>query len=66
MSPQEREAELKRRYVAQKTRDLKEFGYTDLTKETVAEQYDKVMSGATDLSVIGMFIKADVDAVKEK
>ena len=55
---------IKDRYVSQKTRDLKEFGYDNLDREHVAEQYDKVMNGDKDLTVIGMFIKADVDQTK--
>lgn len=57
---------LKDRYVSQKTRDLQDFGYETLTRDEVSRQYDKVMNGESDLNVIGMFIKADVDATKEK
>lgn len=56
--------DLKQRYVAQKTKDLREFGYSTLTKEEVADQYDKVNSGETDLNVIGRFIEADFRAAR--
>lgn len=55
---------LKQRYVAQKTRDLQDFGYETLTRDEVARQYDKVMNGDSDLNVIGMFIKADMKETK--
>lgn len=58
--------DLKRAYVSQKTKDLKEFGYPNLTREEVAEQYDKVMAGDKELNVIGMFIKSDVENARAK
>ena len=48
----------KKDYVAAKTKDLKEFGYNNLTEQEVEVQLDKIMSGEkTD--VIGGFIERD-------
>lgn len=46
-------------YVKAKTKQLREFGYSDLSKEHVSEQVDAVLSG-TSLSVIGMFMKEEI------
>jgi hypothetical protein len=54
---------LKSNYVRLKTKDLIEFGYTDLTEKEVSEQVDKILKGVKDddLSVIGLFCKGDLD-----
>ena len=52
-------------YVAAKTKQLAEFGYSGLTEETVAEQLDAVLAGkkfGEGLTVIGMFMKDEVIA----
>lgn len=50
-------------YIRQKTRDLRDFGYPNLTEDEVREQLEKVLKGEK-LNVIGMFIEGDV--VKRK
>ena len=50
---------LKEDYIKAKTKDLIDFGYSDLTEETVAEQLEKALKGES-LDVIGMFIKSDL------
>lgn len=52
---------LKSRYIELKTKDLIEFGYTNLTESDVAEQVEKILKQETDLSVIGEFCKDDID-----
>jgi hypothetical protein len=52
---------LKSNYIKLKTKDLKEFGYTNLTENEVAEQVEKILKKEDDLSVIGMFCKDDFD-----
>lgn len=52
---------LKTDYIRLKTKDLIEFGYTSLTENDVAVQVEKILKGDTDLSVIGMFCKGDLD-----
>lgn len=47
-------------YVAAKTKDLREFGYTSLTENDVANQLEKILSGSDDLDVVGQFIKPDI------
>ena len=46
-------------YVKAKTKDLREFGYADITEEAVSEQLAAALSG-DDLNVIGIFIKRDL------
>lgn len=52
---------LKSDYVRLKTKDLVEFGYASLTEDDVREQVDKILDGRTDLSVIGLFCKGDLE-----
>lgn len=48
-------------YVNAKTRQLKEFGYADLTGEQVDEQLALIENGKIkDLDVIGRFIEGDL------
>ena len=49
----------KKKYIKAKTKDLKEFGYPDLTQKHVAEQLEKVLKGQK-LTVIGKFIEGDI------
>jgi hypothetical protein len=51
---------LKSNYIRLKTRDLIEFGYSNLTEQEVSEQVDKILNKQDDLSVIGMFCKDDI------
>jgi hypothetical protein len=51
---------LKSNYIRLKTKDLIEFGYTNLTEQEVSEQVDKIINKKDDLSVIGMFCKEDI------
>lgn len=50
----------KEAYIVAKTKDLIEFGYTDLTNKTVEEQLEKVLKGE-ELSIIGKFIEGDIE-----
>ena len=50
-------------YIKAKTAQLKEFGYSDLTEQTVEGQLKLILSGKP-LNVIGKFIEDDI--VKEK
>lgn len=50
----------KSKYIAAKTKALREFGYTALTESDVAEQVEKILKGEEKLSVIGMFCKDDI------
>jgi hypothetical protein len=53
----------KDKYISQKTRDLKEFGYSTLTRDQVADQLEKALKDEpTD--VIGAFIKSDLKAAR--
>ena len=52
---------LKSNYIKLKTKDLKDFGYSGLTENDVAEQVEKILKKQNDLSVIGMFCKDDFD-----
>lgn len=52
---------LKSDYIKLKTKDLKEFGYTNLSENEVAEQVEKILKKEGGLSVIGMFCKDDFD-----
>ena len=47
-------------YIIVKTRHLRQFGYSTLTKEDVAVQLGIVLSGKGELSIIGHFIKDDI------
>jgi hypothetical protein len=51
---------LKSNYIRLKTKDLIEFGYTNLTEQEVSEQVDKILNKQDDLSVIGMFCNDDI------
>lgn len=53
------DTELKGQYVTQKTKDLRKFGYPDLTTDEVKVQLEKALAGE-QLDVIGMFIQADL------
>lgn len=48
-------------FISAKWKDLKEFGYTTLTRDEVANQVEKILNGEK-LSVIGMFMKNDIVA----
>jgi hypothetical protein len=52
-------------YITAKTKELVEWGYGSLTDDTVRVQVDKILSGDTDLDVIGMFCKKDFYAKAE-
>jgi hypothetical protein len=47
-------------YVMAKTKSLREFGYDDLKEKTVEDELLKVLNKGK-LSVIGMFIKGEVE-----
>jgi len=47
------------KYIYAKTKDLQEFGYSQLTGDTVKEQLEKILNGEK-LSVIGQFMKDDI------
>jgi hypothetical protein len=47
-------------YVKLKTKQLREFGYTDLTEDTVATELAKVLDSGEGLTVIGYFINDEV------
>lgn len=49
----------KEAYVNAKLRDLKEFGYSDLTKQTVLDQLEAILK-SKKLTVIGMFMEDDI------
>jgi hypothetical protein len=51
----------KKDYIKAKTKQLQEFGYASLTEKETEEQLNKALKGDTDLTVIGMFIKEDID-----
>lgn len=51
---------LKSIYIKLKTKDLIEFGYSNLTENEVAEQVEKILKKENKLSVIGMFCKSDL------
>lgn len=46
-------------YITAKWKDLREFGYTNLTRDEVASQVDKILNGE-ELNVIGKFMKSDI------
>lgn len=53
-------------YVKAKTKQLREFGYTDLTEKTVDEQVTAVLEGKElmeGMTVIGGFIKGEIAPV---
>lgn len=47
-------------YVTAKTKQLREFGYEDLSESHVSEQLDKILADDNDLTVIGMFMKDEI------
>lgn len=50
-------------YVKAKTKQLREFGYNDLTEEHVNEQVDAVLEGkkfGAGLTVIGVFMEGEI------
>lgn len=47
-------------YITLKTKDLIEFGYSNLTEEKVSIQVEKILKKDKDLSVIGLFCKDDI------
>lgn len=47
-------------YIKAKTKDMIEFGYSDLTEETVRKQLENILSGK-ELDVIGMFMEDDIE-----
>lgn len=47
-------------YVTAKTKQLREFGYEDLSEADVSEQLDKVLANDSKLTVIGIFMKDEV------
>lgn len=47
-------------YIKQKTKQLREFGYSSLTEKEVTEALDKAISGKAE-DVISMFIESDLD-----
>jgi hypothetical protein len=51
---------LKSNYIRLKTKDLIEFGYSNLTEQEVSEQVDKILNKQENLSIIGMFCKDDI------
>jgi len=50
---------LTEKYVDAKTKQLKEFGYDDLTRDELREQLLRVLNG-DKLTVIGMFMQNEV------
>lgn len=46
-------------YVRAKTKQLREFGYSDLTEDHVSEQIDAILLDK-DLTVIGFFMKDEI------
>jgi len=46
-------------YIDAKTKDLREFGYTNLDQKTVRKQLDLVLAGKPPTDVIGHFIADD-------
>lgn len=50
----------KSQYVEAKTKDLRAFGYSNLTEEEVSKQVDKILAQDKDLDVIGMFCESDI------
>lgn len=47
-------------YVAAKTKDLKEFGYTDLTEKQVTESVWRIVNNEKAKDIIDSFIKEDI------
>jgi len=47
-------------YSAAKVKDLREFGYTDLTEESVQESVWRIVKGEKLTDVIDHFIKDDI------
>lgn len=46
-------------YITAKTKDLIEFGYSNLTSNQVSDQLERVLNNQ-DLDAIGMFIQKDI------
>ena len=46
-------------YITAKTKQLREFGYPDLKRETVEKQVDLLLSGKKWTDVIGAFCERD-------
>lgn len=46
-------------YIIAKTKDLRQFGYANLSESEVESQLDKVLAGE-ELDIIGMFIEKDI------
>lgn len=56
----------RKHYVTAKTRQLREFGYKDLTEQEVDEQITAALEGKEllkGLTVIGGFIKGEIAAI---
>lgn len=49
----------KKDYIIMKTKQLKEFGYGNLTEQAVEEQLDKLLKGEA-LTIIEMFMNNEV------
>ena len=47
-------------YVDAKTKDLKEFGYTSLTEESVTKSVKRILNREKLIDVIDHFIKDDI------
>jgi hypothetical protein len=48
-------------FVITKHRSLKKWGYNSLTRDEVDRQLTKVLAGDKDISIIGQFIKTNID-----
>lgn len=49
----------KEKYIAAKTKDLRAFGYSNLTNDEVRIQLEKILKGEP-LDIIGMFMEKDI------
>ena len=56
--------EIQQLYVSRKTKDLRQFGYNDLTEEHVKDQLEKVLSNESELTIIGKFIQDDINKMR--
>lgn len=52
--------EKKNKYITQKLKDLREFGYPTLTRDEVEKELEAALKGEK-LTVIGMFIQSDLE-----
>lgn len=52
---------LKSDYIKAKTKDLQEFGYSDLTESDLEKSLNMILSNSNELDVIAHFIKDDLD-----